>query len=431
MPNQDEIMPFNFKTENNTEKCIIKVIGVGGGGGNAVNNMIKEGIENVDFIICNTDEQVLEVSKVKTKIQLGFNLTAGLGAGNDPTQGENAAKESIQEITQILQNKTKMVFIAAGMGGGTGTGAAPIIAKVARELKILTVGIVTIPFVFEGKRRIAQAINGLNELAEHLDAMIVINNQKLIEVHGKLSMTEAFKKADEIITIAVKGIAEIITKPGTVNVDFADVKSVMKDSGVAVMGTGFSEGEKRAIKAVKNAINSPLLNNNDIKGAKNLLVNIMSPAENEISTEEITEINDFLQNQAGFRANLIWGMSIDENLEKDKTSVTVVATNFDDNIIPTELNLFPNEIENEKDDNENNNSNDYKNKKTYEQIKAAIQQIENKKIEYFNETVVDNVEKNPAFKRHNIQINLDNNNGNNGRFNLGKNNNDFINPMID
>ncbi|MBN2892018.1 MAG: cell division protein FtsZ [Bacteroidales bacterium] len=435
--NNDELMPFHIETTDNTKNSIIKVIGVGGGGGNAVNNMYEQGIENVDFIICNTDKQVLDASPIPTKIQLGYTLTEGLGAGNDPNQGREAAKESIQEIMQILQSTTKMVFIAAGMGGGTGTGAAPIVAQVAKELKILTVGIVTIPFLFEGERRVRQAIEGLNELKQHVDSMIVINNEKLIDVYGELEITEAFKKADEIITVAAKGIAEIITKPGTVNVDFADVKSVMKDSGVAVMGTGFGEGDKRAIKAVKNAITSPLLNNNDIKGAKNLLVNIISPNGNKISTNEIKEINDYLQGEAGFKANLIWGMTIDESLDEDKASVTVVATQFDDNIIPTIEDILGGKSsrynKKEKDDDKENNSEPEKKRKTEEEISEKIKNIENHKFDYTDENVVNDLEKTPAYKRQQLLIDFSTNNyKNTTRFKLNNDNtNNFLNPMVD
>lgn len=434
--NNDELMPFNIATVDNTKDSIIKVIGVGGGGGNAVNNMFEEGIENVDFIICNTDKQVLDASPIPTKIQLGYALTEGLGAGNDPNQGREAAKESIQEIMKVLQNRTKMVFIAAGMGGGTGTGAAPIVAQVAKELKILTVGIVTIPFLFEGEKRVSQAIEGLNELKQHVDSMIVINNEKLIDVYGDLEITEAFGKADEIITVAAKGIAEIITKPGKVNVDFADVKSVMRDSGVAVMGTGYGEGDKRAIKAVKNAITSPLLNNNDIKGAKNLLVNIISPVGRKISAMEIKEINDYLQQEAGFKANLIWGMTIDEKMGDDNAAVTVVATQFNDNIIPSIDEILGKSVPEKKSEtNEDGGENkkvDTK-RKTELDIHKKFEAIESQKFDYTDESVVNEHEKVPAYKRQKLDIDFTLGHlKNTSRFRLNNGNgNNFLNPMVD
>lgn len=341
MQNKEELLPFNLESDNdNIEqptmfKSIIKVIGVGGGGGNAANNMFNEGIKDVDFVIANTDNQVLEKSPIQKKIQLGITLTEGLGAGNNPDVGKNAAKESVEQIKEILNDGTKMVFITAGMGGGTGTGAAPIIAEISRELEILTVGIVSIPFHYEGELRLNNAVKGLNEMKKNVDALIIINNEKISEVYPKFKMSEAFKFADQVLTTAAKGIAEIITKEGLVNVDFADVRSVLKDSGVAVMGTGYGEGDDRGVIAVKNAIESPLLNNNDIRGAKNLLVNVYSPKENEITTEEMEKIQHYLQAKTGYKANNIWGLSIDDELKNDQCYVTVIATAFDDNILPT------------------------------------------------------------------------------------------------
>lgn len=444
---QDELMPFIVKTSDKTKKSIIKVIGVGGGGGNAINNMYEEGIDNVDFIICNTDIQVLDASPIPTKIQLGVTLTEGLGAGNDPNQGREAARESIQDIMSVLQNGTKMVFIAAGMGGGTGTGAAPVVAQVARELKILTVGIVTIPFLFEGEKRISQALEGIHELKEHVDSMIIINNSKLTDVYGELSLIDSFKKADEIITVATKGIAEIITKAGTVNVDFADVNSVMKESGVAVMGTGFGEGDKRAIKAVKYAINSPLLNNNDIVGAKNLLVNITTSAAHPITTGELDEINVFLQEEAGFKANLIWGFTVDDDIEDGSAVVTVIATDFDDNIIPSLEDIIPQKNNNKRNDNDDNKYDDDDNDgvvvdgddddditpPTGIQIKQKIKKIDNRKFDYTDEKIVNDFEREPAFKRQQLSINFSVENlKNKTNFNFNNNNsNNFLNPMVD
>jgi len=324
----NELMPFDLPEVN---ESIIKVIGVGGGGGNAVNNMFKEGIKDVDFVICNTDAQALKNSPITTRVQLGATLTKGLGAGNKPEQGKEAAIETIEELSKIMDDGTQMVFITAGMGGGTGTGAAPIIAEAAKELGLLTVAIVTIPFRHEGQRRIKQAIEGVENLSKHVDSLLVINNEKLREVYGDLTLSNAFGKADDILTIAVKGIAEIITVHGYINVDFADVKTVMSDSGIAIMGTGYAEGENRAINAVKDALNSPLLNNNEIKGAKNLLLNIISGTE-EITMDEIGAINDYVQDASGNTADLIWGNTTNEDLE-NRISVTVVATGFDTDVI--------------------------------------------------------------------------------------------------
>ncbi|MBI2281224.1 MAG: cell division protein FtsZ [Bacteroidetes bacterium] len=308
------------------QSSIIKVIGVGGGGSNAVNHMYNQGITGVDFVICNTDAQALALSPIPNKIQLGTTLTEGLGAGANPEVGKNAAIEDIENIKAILQNNTKMVFITAGMGGGTGTGAAPVIAEVARELGILTVGIVTIPFSFEGRRRKQQAEDGLNALRNHVDTMLIINNDKLRMIHGNLKMGECFSKADDILTTAAKGIAEIITVAGYINVDFEDVKTVMKDGGTAIMGSATAEGENRAIQAVTKALESPLLNDNEINGANFILLNVTS-GEEEITMDEIDEITDYIQKQAGYTAELIWGNGTDESLG-NKVCVTVIATGF-------------------------------------------------------------------------------------------------------
>ncbi|MGE0562088.1 MAG: cell division protein FtsZ [Flavobacteriales bacterium] len=311
------------------QSSIIKVIGVGGGGSNAVNHMYNQGITGVDFVICNTDAQALTLSPIPNKIQLGTTLTEGLGAGANPEVGKNAAIEDIENIKSILQNNTKMVFITAGMGGGTGTGAAPVIAEVARELGILTVGIVTIPFSFEGRRRKQQADEGLEALRNHVDTLLIINNDKLRMIHGNLKMGECFSKADDILTTAAKGIAEIITVAGYINVDFEDVKTVMKDGGTAIMGSASAEGENRAIQAVTKALESPLLNDNEIKGANFILLNVTS-GEEEITMDEIDEITDYIQKQAGYTAELIWGNGTDESLG-NKVSVTVIATGFGSN----------------------------------------------------------------------------------------------------
>ncbi len=306
---------------------IIKVIGVGGGGSNAVTHMFKQGIVGVDFAISNTDAQAIETSPVPTKIQLGPSLTEGRGAGSKPAIGRQACVESIDAIQQFFGNNTKMVFITAGMGGGTGTGAAPIIANLSRDMDILTVAIVTLPFSFEGKKRIQQGIEGLKELKKNVDTLIVISNDKLREIHGGFTLTEAFGQADNILTTAAKGIAEIITVPGYVNVDFEDVNTVMKGSGVAIMGTAAAEGEDRAKRAVDEALNSPLLEDNDIHGAQHILLNIASGTK-EVTMEEIFQITGFVESEAGKGTNLIWGNCYDESLG-EKLAVTIIATGFD------------------------------------------------------------------------------------------------------
>jgi cell division protein FtsZ len=316
-------MQFNM---TKGKSAIIKVIGVGGGGSNAVNNMFEKGIVGVDFAVMNTDNQALDLSPVTNKIQLGPTLTEGRGAGNKPTIGREASIESEEEIKTLFNDDTKMVFITAGMGGGTGTGAAPIIAKVARELDILTVGIITMPFTFEGRRRQKQGYEGLEELKKNVDTLIIISNDKLREIHGNLSLTAAFSQADNILTTAAKSIAEIITVPGYVNVDFEDVNTVMKGSGVAIMGTATMEGDGRARRAVEAALSSPLLEDNDIKGAEHVLVNITSGSQ-EVTMDEIFEITEFVQEEAGY-SDLIWGNCYDERLG-EKLTVTVIATGFE------------------------------------------------------------------------------------------------------
>ena len=308
------------------QSSIIKVIGIGGGGSNAVNHMYKQGITGVDFIICNTDQQALDMSPIPNKIQLGTTLTEGRGAGSNPEVGKNAAIENVDDIKDILAKNTQMVFITAGMGGGTGTGAAPIIAQTAKEMGILTVGIVTIPFSFEGRRRKLQADFGMEELRANVDTMLIICNDRLREMYGNLKISEAFSKADDILTVAAKGIAEIITVAGYVNVDFEDVKTVMKDGGTAIMGSAVAEGEERATKAVSQALASPLLNDNDISGANYILLNITS-GEDEISMDEVDEITDYIQNETGYTADLIWGNGKDESLD-NKICVTIIATGF-------------------------------------------------------------------------------------------------------
>ena len=310
------------KTQSNT----IKVIGVGGGGSNAVNHMFTQQIKGVDFVICNTDAQALENSPVPNKIQLGVSLTSGLGAGANPEVGAQAAKESMQEIQQMLNTQTKMVFITAGMGGGTGTGAAPIIAKIAKDMDVLTVGIVTMPFAFEGRRRAKQAQLGIDQLRQNVDSLIVINNNKLREVYGNLGFKAGFSKADEVLSTASRGIAEVITHHYKQNIDLHDAKTVLSNSGTAIMGSAKEEGQTRAKTAIIKALDSPLLNDNKITGAKNVLLLIVS-GTNEVTLDEIGEINDYIQDEAGYDANIIMGIGEDEELG-DAIAVTIVATGF-------------------------------------------------------------------------------------------------------
>ena len=318
---------YRFDLPKN-QKSIIKVIGVGGGGSNAVNHMYSQGIKDVEFVVVNTDAQALKSSPVPLRLQLGANLTEGLGAGANPEQGRNAALESHEEIRELLADNTKMVFITAGMGGGTGTGAAPIVAKIAKELNILTVGIVTAPFMFEGKKKMAVAQAGIEALRENCDTVLVILNDKLREIYGNLAIRTAFSKADDILTTAAKSIAEIITIHQDVNVDFEDVKTVMKEAGAAVMGSATEEGEGRAIRAAASAISSPLLNNVEIKGAQKILLSIMSGEEEELSMDELSEITEYIQEKAGDNAEVIFGQGIDSELGK-AIRVTVIATGFE------------------------------------------------------------------------------------------------------
>ena len=319
----DEIVQFDFPTDS---PKIIKVIGVGGGGGNAVNHMYREGIHDVTFVLCNTDNQALAESPVPVKLQLGRSITQGLGAGNRPERARDAAEESIDDIKEQLNDGTKMVFITAGMGGGTGTGAAPVIARIAKEMDILTVGIVTIPFIFEGEKKIIQALDGVERIDQHVDALLVINNERLREIYADLTFMNAFGKADDTLSIAAKSIAEIITMRGTVNLDFADVKTILKDGGVAIMSTGFGEGENRVTKAIDDALHSPLLNNNDIFNAKKVMLNVSFCPTSELMMEEMNEIHEFMSK---FRegVEVIWGVAVDNSLDT-KVKITVLATGF-------------------------------------------------------------------------------------------------------
>jgi cell division protein FtsZ len=325
MSNKNEIGNISFDLPKN-QSNVIKVIGVGGGGSNAINHMFQQGIKGVDFVICNTDAQALNNSGVPNKIQLGVNLTEGLGAGANPEVGEQSALESLEDIRRMLDTNTKMVFITAGMGGGTGTGAAPIIAKMAKELDILTVGIVTMPFQFEGKLRNEQAQKGIETLRSHVDSLVVINNNKLREVYGNLGFKAGFSKADEVLSTASRGIAEVITHHYTQNIDLRDAKTVLSNSGTAIMGSANASGKTRAQEAIMKALDSPLLNDNKITGAKNVLLLIVSGAQ-EITIDEIGEINDHIQNEAGHGANIIMGVGEDESLQ-ESISVTIIATEF-------------------------------------------------------------------------------------------------------
>jgi cell division protein FtsZ len=339
-------LPFDLpKNQSN----VIKVIGVGGGGSNAINYMHSKGIKGVDFVVCNTDSQALENSRVENKIQLGISLTEGLGAGANPEIGEKAAVESFDDLKKMLETNTKMVFITAGMGGGTGTGAAPVISKLAKEMDILTVGIVTMPFQFEGKIREQQAKTGIEKLRKEVDALIVINNNNLRDIYGNLGFKEGFAKADEVLATASRGIAEVITHHYTQNIDLKDAKTVLSNSGNAIMGSSTAAGSKRSIEAISSALDSPLLNDNRINGAKNVLLLIVSGKE-EITIDEIGLINDYIQEKAGHGANIIMGVGEDLNLE-NSISVTVIATGFDPNQQDEIIHTDPKKIIHNLDDN--------------------------------------------------------------------------------
>lgn len=325
----DDILDFQFPRRTQT---IIKVIGVGGGGGNAVNHMYNEGIHDVSFALCNTDNQALHESPVETRVQLGRRTTEGLGAGNRPDVARLAAEESKADIEELLSDGTKMVFITAGMGGGTGTGAAPVVARIAKDMGILTVGIVTIPFVFEGRKKIIQALMGVEDIAKNVDALLVINNERLIDIYSDLTIPNAFAKADDTLAIAAKGIAEIITVHGHINLDFADVKTILKDGGVAIMSSGVGAGESRVEDAIKNALHSPLLNNNDVFAAKKILFNIYSGPNSPLIVEEMEAVSEFMK-RFGPEIEVIWGTATESALE-DKVKITLLATGFGMSSIP-------------------------------------------------------------------------------------------------
>ncbi|MDR0982356.1 MAG: cell division protein FtsZ [Culturomica sp.] len=371
---------INFNLEE-TSPAMIKVIGVGGGGGNAVEYMYAKGICDVDFVICNTDSQILEHSPIPHKIQLGAALTEGHGAGNNPEIGAKSARESMDEIKSLLFKNTKMAFITAAMGGGTGTGAAPVIAKCAKENGILTVGIVTVPARFEGPKRLNQAREGLRELKDNVDCLIVIDNERIKDLYGSETLSSAFANANDILNTAAKGIAEIITLPGYINVDFSDVKTVMTNSGVAVMGAAKASGVGRAKEAIMKALDSPLLNNNDICGAKDILLNITSGTD-EITMDEMTEITSIIIKRVGDTAAVIWGVGTDESLG-DAVSVTIIATGFPNN-----------DVENWDKDKTEKKGDDFLLKASEVALKPDIDVKE-----------AEALEKVPAFNRRTIRIN--------------------------
>lgn len=439
-PNEENSNFLNFELESRMPS-IIKVIGVGGGGSNAVNYMYNLGINNVDFVICNTDIQALAKSPVPIKVQLGQTLTEGLGAGSKPEIGRQAAIESIDQITDVLSNNTKMVFVTAGMGGGTGTGAAPIIAKTAKEMGILTVAIVTLPFEFEGRKRFNQAIEGIREIKDYVDSLLIINNQKLREIYGDLQYSMAFSKADDVLATAAKGIAEIITLPGHVNVDFADVKAVMTDSGVSIMGSGTAEGTDRAINAIKQALDSPLLNNSDIRGAKDILLNITC-GEPEVTMDEISQITEFLQAAAGNNSDIIFGVGKNPAMG-EKVVVTIIATGFGtNNFIPTETQKVKHvindtkiaeqpEIKGKKIHVLNSEQQELAfEKETVEEHPQTVVNNEEKQqisLDLNNNEMVDDLEKTPAYLRKKLNMGNNSNSSSSSPSNMTiSNNKNFI-----
>ena len=417
------VMPKN-------QNSIIKVIGVGGGGGNAVNNMFLQGINGVDFVVCNTDLQALEMSPIPNKIRLGTNITEGLGAGADPEVGRKAALETIEQIRELLKSNTKMVFVTAGMGGGTGTGAAPVIAALAKEMGILTVGIVTTPFKFEGRKRCGQAAEGISALAKAVDTLLVINNDNLTAIFGQnVTMKRAFEEADSVLCEAAKGIAEIITLEGYINVDFADVQTIMKDGGTALMGTATFEGEDRAIRAAEEAISSPLLDNVSIHGSSGILVNITA-AEDSLRLDETTTIIEFIQEAAGDNADIIFG-TVYNNDMGDKLSVTVIATGFNEDLgkfEPHEKTSQENakrqeltlDIEAEISPKENQTKKEYslfsrtspeeEEQKKKQILEERLKKLKSGEYNYHNPESLESLENQPAYLRK--KVNLEENSGN-------------------
>lgn len=399
---------FNFQT--NSSPSIIKVIGVGGGGGNAVNHMYREGIHDVTYVLCNTDKKALSDSPVPNHLQLGKD---GLGAGNRPEKARKAAEESKEDIKEMLNDGTRMVFITAGMGGGTGTGAAPIIAQCAKEMGILTVGIVTIPFKFEGNKKINQALDGVEEISKHVDALLVINNERLREIYPELTVINAFAKADDTLSIAAKSIAEIITMHGIMNLDFEDVTTVLKDGGVALMSTGYGEGEKRVTKAIEQAMNSPLLNNNDIFNSKKVLLNINFCGDKDTDSlmmEEMNEVNDFMNK---FRKDVEtkWGMATDSSLG-GKVKITLLASGFSLKNVPGGEELITNKTYDEETLEAEKEIRDINRMVNYYGNGDAPQPIRrNNKVFIFEDDDLDNdnviaaVEASPTYKRNTEELN--------------------------
>ena len=326
----NDIMPFDLPTE---ESNIIKVIGVGGGGGNAVKNMYQTGIKNVSFVLCNTDNQALAKSNIPVKLQIGRNTTKGLGAGNDPEVARKAAEENIDDIRAQFQDSTEMVFITAGMGGGTGTGAAPVVARAAKEAGVLTVGVVTIPFKFELRPKIVQALKGVDAISKHVDALLVINNERIFDIYQNSNVLDAFLRVDETLTIAVKSISEIITTEGIINLDFRDVSKVLRDGGVAIMSYGLGRGERRLVEAIENALHSPLLNDNDIYNSKKILFNIYCSTKHPLMVEEMEEISRFTEKFVSKDIEVIWGLATDDSLDEE-VKITILATGFGVSNIP-------------------------------------------------------------------------------------------------
>jgi cell division protein FtsZ len=404
---------MSFTVELPKDKSsIIKVIGVGGGGGNAVNHMYSEGIQGVDFFICNTDAQALEKSPIINKVQIGSSLTEGRGAGSNPEIGRKAAEESIQDIMESLGANTQMVFVTAGMGGGTGTGAAPVIAKAARDRGILTVGIVTTPFMFEGNKRCTAAFHGIEEIRDSVDSLLVVSNDRIKEIYGNLPISKAFGYADNILATAAKGIAEIITIAGSINVDFEDVKTAMTDSGVSIMGMGTSEGDDRAMRAVSQALNSPLLDDNKIQGASDLLVNI-SYGDEEATMDEYATINEYLQAETGSDANLKCGLCYDENLGRS-LSVTVIATGFDRAKNRYNAMIKDSEVEFDLGDvnvHENMTAEELDAKKQitiFDSLASSANEKDKRvtpAIDQPNQDGIDKMENIPAYKRRNVTLN--------------------------
>ena len=401
---------MSFTVELPKDKSsIIKVIGVGGGGGNAVNHMYSKGIQGVDFFICNTDAQALEKSPIINKVQIGSSLTEGRGAGSNPEIGRRAAEESIQDIIESLGANTQMVFVTAGMGGGTGTGAAPVIAKAAKDKGILTVGIVTTPFMFEGNKRCTAAFHGIEEIRDSVDSLLVISNDRIKEIYGNLPISKAFGYADNILATAAKGIAEIITIAGSINVDFEDVKTAMTDSGVSIMGMGTSEGDDRAMRAVNQALNSPLLDDNKIQGASDLLVNI-SYGDEEATMDEYATINEYLQAETGSDANLKCGLCYDENLGRS-ISVTVIATGFNRDRNRYNAIAKDSDIEYNLGDvnvNENMTQEELDAKKQitiFDSLANSANQTDGRTNHGANQEGIDKMENIPAYKRRNVTLN--------------------------